>query len=69
MSDRASAHIGNASSRTSFAPELDCSAPLLKVERAVSDRVLKQLGPSLNTVGAEIATELLIGKCGLSKQL
>ena len=48
-------HTGNNSSGTIFAPEQDCSAPLLKVERPVSDRFLERSGPSLNTsVEAEI---------------
>ena len=58
--DRASVH-------TAFeavsATEQNCSAPLLKVERSVSDRFLKQSEPSLNTsIEAEIATEPRIGK-------
>ena len=61
--DRASVHTENASSGTSFAPEQNCSALLLKVERPVSDRFLKRSEPSLNTFfGAEIATEPRIGK-------
>ena len=36
LSDRASAHFGNTSSGIILAPEQDCSALLLKVERAVS---------------------------------
>ena len=63
VSDRAYVHIGNASFRTIFALEPNCSAPLLKVKRAVSGRSLKRSRPRLNTsVGAEIATEPLIGK-------
>ena len=41
--DRASVHTGNASSRTIFVPDQDYSAPLLKVERPVSDRFLNSL--------------------------
>ena len=37
--NRASVHTENASSGTSFAPEQNCSALLLKVERPVSDRL------------------------------
>ena len=38
-------------------------APLLKVERSVSDRFLKRFESSLNTfIGAEITTELRFGK-------
>ena len=47
--DRATIHTENASSGTSFAPEQNCSALLLKVEHPVSDRFLKRSGPSLNT--------------------
>ena len=51
-----------------FAPEQDCSAPLLKVGRHVSDKFWKRSRPSLNTfVGAEIATKpLTITGCDLS---
>ena len=45
------------------APEQYCSAPLLKVERSVSDRFLKRFELSLNTfIGAEIATVSRFGK-------
>ena len=45
------------------APEQYCSAPLLKVERSVSDRFLKRSESSLNTfIEAEIATEPRFGK-------
>ena len=37
MSDKDSAHTGNASSGRVFAPEQDYSAPLLKMIRPVSD--------------------------------
>ena len=54
--DRASVH-------TVSAPEQYCSAPLLKVERSVSDRFLRRSESSLNTfIGAEIATEPRFGK-------
>ena len=54
----ASVHTRNAAFETFSAPEQYCSAPLLKVERSVSDRFLKQSESSLNTfIGAEIATE------------
>ena len=49
VSYRAPVHTGNASSGTTVAPEQDFSAPLLKVERFVSDRFLKGSGSSLNT--------------------
>ena len=54
----ASVHTRNAAFETFSAPEQYCSAPLLKVERSVSDRFLKQSESSLNTfIEAEIATE------------
>ena len=42
VSGRASVHSENASSGTMFALEQDCSAPLVKVERPVSERFLKR---------------------------
>ena len=61
--DRASVHTRNAAFEAVSAPEQYCSAPLLKVERCVSDRFLKRPESSLNTsVGAEIATEPRFGK-------
>ena len=62
--DRASVHTRNAAFEAVSAPEQYCSAPLLKVERSVSDRVLlKRSESSLNTfIGAEIATEPRFGK-------
>ena len=41
VSNRVPVYNGNASSRTIFAPEQDCSSALLKVERIVSDRFSK----------------------------
>ena len=56
--DRASVHTRNAAFEAVSAPEQYCSAPLLKVERSVSDRFLKRSESSLNTfIGAKIATE------------
>ena len=56
--DRASIHTRNAGFEAVSAPEQYCSAPLLKVERSVSDRFLKRSESSLNTfIGAEIAPE------------
>ena len=53
--DRTSVHSRN---EAFSAPEQYCSAPLLKVERSVSDRFLKRSESSLNTsIGAEIATK------------
>ena len=66
--DRASVHTRNAAFEAVSAPEQYCSAPLLKVQRSVSDRVLKRSESSLNTfIGAEIATEPCFGK--LSSQI
>ena len=56
--DRASVHARNAVFEAFSALEQYCSAPLLKVERSVSDRFLKRSESSLNNfIGAEIATE------------
>ena len=61
--DRASVHTRTAAFETVSAPEQYCSAPLLKVERSVSDRFLRRSESSLNTfIGAEIATEPRFGK-------
>ena len=59
--DRASVHTRNAAFEAFSAPEQYCSAPLLNVERSVSDRFLKR--SELNTfIGAEIATKPCFGK-------
>ena len=61
--DRASVHTRNAAFEAVSAPEQYCSAPLLKVERSLSDRFLKLSESSVNTfIGAEIATEPRFGK-------
>ena len=66
--DRASVHTRNAAFDAVSAPEQYCSAPMLKVERSVSDRFLKRSESSLNTfilgafIGAEITTEPRFGK-------
>ena len=61
--DRASVHTRNTAFEAVSAPEQYCSAPLLKVERSVSDRFLKRSESSLNTsIGAQIATEPRFGK-------
>ena len=61
--DRTSVHTRNAAFEAVSAPEQYCSAPLLKVERSVSDRFLKRSESSVNTfIGAEIATEPRFGK-------
>ena len=61
--DRASVHTRNAAFEAFSAAEQYCSAPLLKMERYVSDRFLKRSESSLKTfIGAEIATEPCFGK-------
>ena len=61
--DRASVHTRNAVFEAFSAPEQYRSAPLLKVERSVSDRFLQRSESSVNTfIGAEIATEPRFGK-------
>ena len=47
--DRASVHTRNAAFEAVSAPEQYCSAPLLQVERSVSDRFLTRSESSLNT--------------------
>ena len=47
--DRASVQTRNAVFEAVSAPEQYCSAPLLKVERSVSDRFLQRSESSLNT--------------------
>ena len=47
--DRASVHIRNVAFEAVSALEQYCSAPLLKVERSVSDRLLRRSESSLNT--------------------
>ena len=61
--EKASVHTRNAAFEAVSAKEQCCSAPLLKVERSVSDRFLRRSESSLNTfIGAEIATEPRFGK-------
>ena len=61
--DRASVHTRNAALEAFSDLEQYCSAPLLKVERFVSDRFLKRSESSLNTfIGAEITTGPRFGK-------
>ena len=63
VSDRAYVHTRNAVFEAVSAPEQYCSAPLLKVERSVSDRFLKRSESGLNTfIRVEIATEPRFGK-------
>ena len=58
VQDRASVHTRNTVFQTVSAQEQNCSAPLLKGERSVSDRFLKRSESSLNTfIGAEISME------------
>ena len=53
--DRASVHTRNAAFEAVSAAEQYCSAPLLKVERSVSNRFLKPSESSLNTfIGSEL---------------
>ena len=61
--DKASVHTRNAAFEAVSAPGQYCSAPLLKVERSVSNRFLRRSESSLNTfIRAEIATEPRFGK-------
>ena len=61
--DMVSVHTRNAAFEAFAAPEQYCSAPMLKVERSVSDRFLKRSESNLNTfIGAEIATQPRFGK-------
>ena len=59
----ASVHTRNGAFEAVSVQEHYCSAPLLKVERSVSNRFLKRFESSRNTfIGAEIATEPRSGK-------
>ena len=61
--DRASVNTRNPAFEAFSAPEQYCSAPLLKVERFVSDRFLTRSESSLNTyIGAEMVTEPRFGR-------
>ena len=61
--NRACVHTRNATFQAFSAPEQYCSAPLLKVERSVSDRFLNRSESNLNTfIAAEIETETRFGK-------
>ena len=61
--DRASVHTRNAAFEAVSASEQYCFAPLLKVERSLSDRFLERSESSLNTsIRAEVATEPRFGK-------
>ena len=61
--DRASVHTRNTALEAFSALEQYCSAPLLTVERSVSDRFLKRCESSLNTfIRAEIGMEPRFGK-------
>ena len=51
--DRASVHTRSAAFEAVSAPEQNCSAPLLKVERSVSDRFLKRSESSVNTLSEQ----------------
>ena len=59
--DRAFVHTRTAAFEAVSAPEQYCSAPLLKVERSVSDRFLRRSESSLNTfIGAELQRNLVL---------
>ena len=59
--DRASVHTRTAAFEAVSASEQYCSAPLLKVERSVSDRFLRRSESSLNTfIGAELQRNLVL---------
>ena len=59
--DRASVHTWTAAFEAVSAPEQYCSAPLLKVERPVSDRFLRRSESSLNTfIGAELQRNFVL---------
>ena len=61
--DRASVHTRSAVFEAVSAMEQCCSAPLLKVERSVSDRFLQRSESGLNTfIGVEVATKSRFGK-------
>ena len=51
--DRASVHTRSAAFEAFSAPEQICSAPLLKVERSVSDRFLKGSESNVNTLSEQ----------------
>ena len=51
--DRASVQTRSAAFEAVSAPEHNCSAPLLKVERSVSDRFLKRSESSVNTLSEQ----------------
>ena len=51
--DRASVHTRNAAFEAVSAPEQYCSAPLLKVERSISDSFLRWSESSLNTLSEQ----------------
>ena len=51
--DRVSVHTGNTAFEAVSAPEQNCPAPLMKVERSVSDRFLKRSESSLNTLSEQ----------------
>ena len=56
--DRTSVHTRNTAFEAVSAPEQYCSAPLLKVERFVSDRFLKRSESGLNTFIQALATDI-----------
>ena len=63
VQDMASVHTIIIALEAVPAPEQDCSAPPLKVERSVLDRFLTRSNSNLNTfIGAKHATKPRIGK-------
>ena len=58
--DRVSVHTRNAAFEAVFVPEQNCSSPLLKVERSVSNRFLKRSESSLNTLSKQKLQRTLV---------
>ena len=66
--DRASVHTRNTAFEAISAPEQNCSAPLLKVERSVPDRILKRSKSSLNTLSEQKLQRNLVNDLLKSKR-
>ena len=71
--DKASVHTRSAAFEAVSAPKQNCSAPLLKVERSVSDRFLKRSESSVNTLSEQklqrnlaLVNDLLKSKRGVA---
>ena len=58
--DRASVHTRNSAFEAISAPEQNCTAPLLKVERSLSDRFSKRSESSLNTLSEQKLQQNLV---------